>query len=178
MSGENSFPWLQPANPLDLTNTRSLLAWDGSQGVQQLNTGINSAVMGGSFMDNYGAANHAVADINAQPLNWGQRLMEGWSDSSFGSGVNSLVEAGGGWGNVMGGLNALFSMYSGWKSMGLAEDQLDLQKTMFNKNYAAQRKDYENSLRDRWAARNASAQLNGRTFEGEQQFLDKRNIPA
>jgi hypothetical protein len=84
----------------------------------------------------------------------------------------------GGWGNALGGLNALFSMYTGWKSMGLAEDQLDFQKNMFNKNYAAQRQDYENQLRDRWAARNASAELNGRSFQSEQAFLNQRNIPA
>jgi len=70
----------------------------------------------------------------------------------------------------------LASIYSGFKSLGLAKDQFQFQKDAFNQNFAAQRKDYENTLKDRWTARSASAASRGNTFEGMDQWVASRNI--
>lgn len=105
--------------------------------------------------------------------------MKMWSQGSDGpGGTSKLGEIFGseGFQNGMSGFSALADMYTGFKALGLAKDQLQFQKKTWNKNYDAQRKDYENNLKDRWAARNASAATRGQTFEGMNSWVDKRNI--
>lgn len=81
-------------------------------------------------------------------------------------------------GKAVGGFSALANLYGGFKSLGLAKDQFGFQKDVFNKNYAAQRKDYENTLKDRWTARNASAASRGQSFQSMDQWVGARNISA
>lgn len=70
----------------------------------------------------------------------------------------------------------LMSIYTGFKSLGLAKDQFKFQKKAWNKNYDAQAKDYENNLKDRWAARNASAAARGQSYEGMDSWVNSRKI--
>lgn len=55
--------------------------------------------------------------------------------SLFG-GANSFAQSLGGWGNLLQGIGSLYSMYKG---IGLAEDQLDLARDQFNfgRNYSS-----------------------------------------
>jgi len=74
------------------------------------------------------------------------------------------------------GFSQLANIYSGFKALGLAKDTLSFQKSAFNKNFNAQVKDYENTLKDRWTARNASAASRGQSFESLGSFLNDRKI--
>lgn len=77
----------------------------------------------------------------------------------------------------LGAFSTLADMYTGFKSLGLAKDQLSFQKKAWNKNYQAQVKDYENNLKDRWAARNASAEARGgSTMPGMNEWVSDRAI--
>jgi len=75
-----------------------------------------------------------------------------------------------------GAFSTLASMYAGFKGLGLAKDTLNFQKGAFNKNFNASAKDYENTLKDRWTARNASAGARGQSFQGMDQWVGDRAI--
>lgn len=79
-------------------------------------------------------------------------------------------------GKGLGAFSSLAEIYGGFKSLGLASDQFKFQKEAFNKNFGAQVKDYENTLKDRWAARNASASSRGTSFQGMDQWVASRAI--
>jgi len=81
-----------------------------------------------------------------------------------------------GFGQGVSAFSTLANIYGGFKSLGLAEDQFDFQKSAFNKNFEAQKKDYENTLKDRWTARNASASSRDQSFPGMDQWLSNRTI--
>jgi len=74
--------------------------------------------------------------------------------------------------------SSLANIYAGFKAIKLQKDQFKFQKEAFNKNFAAQAKSFENELRDRFAARSASAQVNNRDFQSLSTFLDQRAIPG
>jgi hypothetical protein len=86
---------------------------------------------------------------------------------------NFVQNQAGGWGNVMGGLESLMQVYTGWKAMGLEQDKFDFTRDAWNKNYQAQVKDYENNLRDKWLAGTTWGQTPRGT---EQAYLDQRGI--
>jgi hypothetical protein len=70
----------------------------------------------------------------------------------------------------------LANIYMGFKSLGLAKDQLDFTKGAFNKNFEAQATSYNNQLKDQWAARNASANVRGENYQGMDSWLKDRKI--
>lgn len=70
----------------------------------------------------------------------------------------------------------LANIYAGFKSLGLAEDQLDFAKSSFNRNFSAQAKSYNNELKDRWEARQAGASARGRNYETMGSWLQGRTI--
>ena len=76
-----------------------------------------------------------------------------WNKIGGMEGLNSGISA---FGN-------LANIYMGFKSLGLANDQLDFAKSSFNKNFNAQAKSYNNELKDRWEARTAGAAARGRS---------------
>jgi hypothetical protein len=81
-----------------------------------------------------------------------------------------------GFANATGAFATLGKMYTGFKSLGLAKDTLNFQKKAFNKNFNAQAKDYENTLKDRWTARNASASARGQSFQDMDKWVGSRSI--
>jgi len=116
----------------------------------------------------------------------------GWMDSlknsKFGQNVSSAWDwAGDNKEEIQGvgaGLMTLFKMYSGWKSMGMAQDQFDFYKKKENRAFGAGQKDYENQLRDRWSARNIveqdkNAQGRGTGWDvSEDTYVKNRAIPG
>jgi hypothetical protein len=80
--------------------------------------------------------------------NWLQGILGG------GNGENGGL-AGGIFGNsgVLGSLANLGNLFMMWKSLGLAEDQLDFSKEAFQKNYDAKATAYNERMRQKAAAR-------------------------
>lgn len=76
----------------------------------------------------------------------------------------------------LGAFGSLASLYSGFKALKLQEDQFDFTKQAWNKNYNNQVKDYENTLKDRWAARNASAAAGGQSYESMGSWVGSRSL--
>ena len=81
-----------------------------------------------------------------------------------------------GFANGLGAFSTLASIYTGFKGLGLAKDQLNFQKSSFNKNFNASAKDYENKLKDKWNARNNAAAARGKTFAGMDEWVSGRSI--
>lgn len=88
-------------------------------------------------------------------------------------------------GNILGsdkfttGMSAfgnLAGIYTGFKSLGLAEDQLDFSKYSFSKNFNAQAQTYNNTLRDQWASRSAAAANRGEKYEAMNSWMEPRQI--
>lgn len=79
--------------------------------------------------------------------------------------------------NGLGAFSTLANMYTGFKSLGLAKDQLQFQKSSFNKNFNASAQSYNNQLKDRWTASNAAAMAGGNNnFQGMDQWMAGRQI--
>jgi hypothetical protein len=76
----------------------------------------------------------------------------------------------------LGAFSSLAQIYAGFKAMKLAKDQFKFQKEAWNKNYQAGVKDYENTLKDKWAARSASAAARGTDFQSMSSYVDPRKI--
>jgi hypothetical protein len=76
----------------------------------------------------------------------------------------------------MSAFSNLAGIYTGFKSLGLAEDQLDFSKYSFSKNFNAQARTYNNTLRDQWASRNAAARNRGEQYEGMGSWMKPRQI--
>ena len=81
-----------------------------------------------------------------------------------------------GFASGLGAFSTLASIYTGFKGLGLAKDQLNFQKSSFNKNFAASAKAYETDLKDRWAKRSRAAASRGREFEGMDKWVGSRSI--
>ena len=146
----------------------------------------------GNFMDNYGVGGPTPSvsqsfgggGFNYQPFQMpgaagpGQGGM--WENlrGSIGQGFDKIggILGSEGFQSGMGAFSTLANMYTGFKSLGLAKDQLNFQKKAWNKNYQAQIKDYENTLKDRWTARNASAATRGQSFQGMNEWVGERAI--
>ena len=77
---------------------------------------------------------------------------------------------------ALSGFSTLANIYSGFKALGLAEDQLDFAKSSFNTNFNAQAQTYNNELKDRWEARTAGAAARGRDYEGMNSWMSGREI--
>jgi hypothetical protein len=107
------------------------------------------------------------------------------ANGGFGAGANAPM-AGPSWFEKIGGMEGigqgvsafanLANIYAGFKSLGLAKDQLQFSKSSFNKNFNAQAQSYNNELKDRWTARNASAQARGQSYESMDSWLSGRQI--
>jgi len=109
----------------------------------------------------------------AQPGMW--QGMQQWGKQA-GSKIGGVLGSTG-FQQGMGAFSTLANMYTGFKSLGLAKDQLNFQKKAWNKNYQAQVKDYENTLKDRWTARNASARTRGGSqMQGMNEWVGDRAI--
>jgi hypothetical protein len=97
--------------------------------------------------------------------NWFTKGMDWWKGN--GEGITS----------GLGALGDLFSLYAGWKGMGLAEDKFDFFRKDTNRKFDASRKDYENQLRDNWAARDAYAKASNGSFnQSESDYVGQRAI--
>ena len=78
----------------------------------------------------------------------------------------------------LGAFSSLAQIYAGFKAMKLAKDQFKFQKEAWNKNYQAGVKDYENTLKDRWAARSASSAARGTGFESMSNYVQPRALDS
>lgn len=67
---------------------------------------------------------------------------------------------------------ALMNGFLGWKQQKMAQEQFDMQKDMFNKNWTAQTTDYNRQIAD---TANARASATGDTAAA-QQYIDKNRI--
>lgn len=76
----------------------------------------------------------------------------------------------------LGAFSNLASLYSGFKALSLQKKQFKFARDAWNKNYGNQVKDYENTLRDRWAARRASAGARGAGFESMGSWVGSRAL--
>jgi len=74
----------------------------------------------------------------------------------------------------LGAFSNLANIYAGFKAMSLQKKQFQFAKDAWNKNYNNQVKDYENTLKDRWAARNASAGARGGSYESMGSWVGSR----
>ncbi len=79
-------------------------------------------------------------------------------------------------GQGLGAFSSLANIYAGFKAMKLQKQQFQFQKDAFNKNYNAQVKDYENTLKQRWAARSNSAAARGGSFESMSSYVGSRAL--
>jgi hypothetical protein len=93
----------------------------------------------------------------------------GWSALTMPQQMGVITQGLGAFGN-------LASLYSGFKALSLQKKQFKFAKDAWNKNYANQVKDYENSLKDRWTARNAGANARGRGFESMGSWVGSRAL--
>lgn len=96
----------------------------------------------------------------------------------FGEGIGKIGDVLGSeqFGQGVSAFSTLANIYGGFKSLGLAKDQFRFNKKAFNLNFNAQAQDYENTLKDRWAARNASAEARGQSYTGMNEWLSGRTI--
>lgn len=76
----------------------------------------------------------------------------------------------------LGAFSNLASLYAGFKALSLQKKQFQFAKDAWNKNYGNQVKDYENTLRDQWAARRASAGARGGSYQSLGGYLGDRAL--
>lgn len=99
----------------------------------------------------------------------------------FGSGMDWLGENKEGVSTGLGALGTLFSMYAGWKSMGMAEEKLDAWKEDAKFRRDSTRQDYANQLENRWQSTNAQAKAEGINWAGsggKDNYVEQRALPA
>lgn len=70
----------------------------------------------------------------------------------------------------------LAGLYGAFKALGMQKDALKFQKSAWNKNYANQVQDYENTLKDRWEAKSASAAARGQSYDSMDSYLAPRKL--
>lgn len=100
---------------------------------------------------------------------------------SLGNGMDWLGENKEGVSTGLGALGTLFSMYAGWKSMGMAEEKLDAWKEDAKFRRDSTRQDYANQLENRWQATNAQAKAEGINWAGsggKDNYVEQRALPA
>ena len=126
-------------------------------GVPNPSGGLRGGMTTPDFMKpgfGYGNITASPVGNTARP---GQLDLTQFTDSPKGDGGfmdNMLGEDG--WGNLaLSGVSAGLQGFMGMKQLGLAKDQLDLQKQSFNKNYGAQKQTTNTQLRDRQRRRYA-----------------------
>jgi hypothetical protein len=79
-----------------------------------------------------------------------------------------------GWGGLaLGGVSALGNLYMGMKQYGLAKDQLNFQKSSFERNWEASKSTTNSALEDRQKARVAS---NPGAYESVGSYMGKYGI--
>ena len=74
------------------------------------------------------------------------------------------------------GFSSLAQIYAGFKAMELNKKQFKFQKDAYRQDYNANVKDYDNQLKDRWAARAASNAARGRSFESMDSYVGDRKL--
>ena len=88
-----------------------------------------------------------------------------------------------GFGNFMNAFDMAGSFYNMREMLGLSKESFRHRKSMDLKNYAATRKDYENTLRRQWEVKRSAYQAHGKDIANSQwgswdAFRDARQIPA
>lgn len=107
--------------------------------------------------------------VTAPGTDWMSSLSKFLGGSKGADGTQSM----GAGGMLLGGAQALASLWSGMKNYGLMKDQLAFSKDSFNKNYEAQRTTTNASLEDRQAARVAS---NPGAYQSVSDYMAKNGI--
>jgi hypothetical protein len=118
-----------------------------------------SSVAGAAINQNIGGA--ATQQFNPWTASWGQLGT---------AGKLGVVSQG------LGAFSNLASLYAGFKALSLQKKQFQFAKDAWNKNYGNQVKDYENTLRDQWAARRASAGARGGSYQSLGGYLGDRAL--
>jgi hypothetical protein len=133
--------------------------------------------------------NFGIDWLNPQGAQQSGGIMDPGSSNFAGAGTSLTAgTSGGGWSSMtgygkmqgisqgLGAFSSLAQIYAGFKAMKLAKDQFKFQKEAWNKNYQAGVKDYENTLKDRWEAKSASAAARGGSYESMASFVEPRAI--
>jgi hypothetical protein len=137
-----------------------------------------SFLLGNLSNTNYGMDNSAVSglfgnswspqggDYSSQPFSWGNMWNQAKSGisgaanafaSDFGQSVQNNhtdLPDSNKFGNIMGGIQTAAGLYGGFKQLGLAQDQFDLQKDTWQKTWDASTKNINESVEYRSKLRN------------------------
>lgn len=132
--------------------------WDGNP-VASTGTGIPYRPEYGGFGADPLQAQNMYDQLNGN--SWDQLSLYG-KLGAVGQGVNAF--------------SSLANLYAGFKALRLQEKQFDFARDAWNKNYNNQVKDYENTLKDRWAARNASASARGGSYDSMASWVGNRSL--
>lgn len=111
------------------------------------------------------AMNQNLAGVGQQT----NPLMQSWGQLGALGKVGAVSQG-------LGAFSSLANIYAGFKALKMQEKQFDFAKESWNKNYNNQVKDYENTLKDRWAARNASAGARGGSYETMGNWVGSRAL--
>lgn len=89
-----------------------------------------------------------------------------------------LLDNSKGIGELLSGLGGLGQAYTGFKTLGIAEDELDFNKGVFNTNLANQAKSINSQLEDRQRSRIASTGDNNASgnYESLKSYMDKNAV--
>lgn len=93
----------------------------------------------------------------------------GWTGMDFGQKMGAVTQG-------LGAFSSLANIYAGFKAMKLEKDKFKFSKDAWNKNYNAQVKDYENTLKDRWAARRSANAARGQDFQSMSTYVGERAL--
>lgn len=147
-----SIPMLQDPNywANTISNPGSSINSLASQGLMQQGPGGLTGFLGRIFGSQQGAGSvlGSIGGILGGP--------------QFASGVSTFSD--------------LMGIYTGFKALGLAEDQLDFAKSSFNRNFAASARAYNNELRRQHESRTNAHATRGRSYEGLSNWLKPRAI--
>jgi len=137
--------------------------WDGGSTGPVSNSGIPYRMEYGGFGGN-------GLDVTGQLLQQGQNPLLMDFNQLGALGKIGAVSQG------LGAFSSLANLYAGFKALNLQEKQFKFARDAWNKNYANQVKDYENTLKDRWAARDASARSRGGTYSSMASWVGERAL--
>lgn len=160
----------QPNQRIDLGN--------GSYTYANNNGWVPIATPTGDALMNYEqfmAANPNAAPINTMNAGITNTGLVGNTNPGWWGNTNQFVnDTFGGWRNLWGGAQALTNMYTGFKGIGLMEDQLDLARDSFNfnkaltsRNLANSVQSYNTALADRYRARAYTETGNAHAYDDQ-----------
>lgn len=128
-----------------LTNTASY--WAGGQTTGDLGNAATTALNGTS----------GAGSLGSMASGWGQSLKNLFGDKSLMDGLGALGQ----------GAAALWGAYNGWQANQLAEEQMNIAKDQWAKNWAAQTQQYNTGIDDKYRVRGAVEKGDANAYKDE-----------